>query len=229
MDDVLDAQPEAEEQAPVATATIAPPPSAADAIRNSPEYKELLKQNRALAREAGSAKAAEQRARAEAEAARQAAEAQQQSALEQEISAVLGDEGVAAWSRIAELSETDQVAAARAFKELMQSARAQSAVTAAVEGTTETDEPTPAGGTVAQTTPTPPLAGRSVDAGTPLQPTMPPETDRLIAEAEARYASVVERNQDFTKRGRLTMRDRAEGAISYLAAAYLKASKERSG
>jgi hypothetical protein len=193
---------------------------------DSPEYKELLKQNRKLARDAGSAKAAEQAARAEAARIRQAAEAGQQAALEAQLSEVLGDEGVAEWNAIAELAGEDQVEAAKRFKSLMAKAAAQSPAPAAAA------EPsgTPAGTEgVVDDHPTPASPPRSVDGSAPLSTQPGAEMSQLIGGLEERWAEGVKKNQDPVTRNRMTIRDRGDALISYLAAAYLKAGARGKG
>src|SRR4051812_43309710 len=67
------------------------------AVRNSPEYQALMRQNRTLARQNGTLTRANNAARTEAETARLAAEAQQQAVLDAEITAALGPDGVTFW------------------------------------------------------------------------------------------------------------------------------------
>jgi hypothetical protein len=193
-----------------------------DAVRNSPEYKELARQNRALARQAGTASAAEQRARSEAERVRAAAEAESEAALALELQTSLGEDGVAAFNEIAELSATDPRAAARKMAALIAEARAQNpAAGAATSG-----QPAPAPEGNVPPAPTP----RGMDAGAPLVPPATTDPDLATADAlEARYAAVVARNTNPATRNRVTMKERAEGLISYLGASVLRAGAKPKG
>jgi hypothetical protein len=195
----------------------------ADAVRNSPEYQELARQNRALARQLGTANRSVADARAEAERARQAAEAERATALESEVRSVLGDDGVAAWSEIAELSATDQVAAAKRFAELMRSAQSRQA-----EVSVEAQEAQ----TTAQEAPrvTTQQPSRSVDASVPLsQGTAQPDDAELIESMDRTFAETAARVQDPTTRNRTTERIRSGAIMSYLAARYLQAGARPKG
>ncbi len=217
------------EQAPVggapAPSPVVDPSMPADVIRNSPEYLTLQSQNRALARERGSHQAEVARLRAELEAQRQAAEASRAAAELAQVSSILGDDGVAAWSEIAALSQTDQVAAARRFAELMRAAAgAQSA------GTAPAPPPgaPPASGGAPVTTPqggqTPPPPMPSVEASAPLgQAGTLDDYESIAADLEGRYNERVKEMQDPLTRNRVGMKGIADGLISYLGAAYLKA------
>lgn len=200
-----------------------------EAIRSSPEFQALERENRKLARQKGDADKAAAEARANAETARQAAEAERQRMLEQTLTDVLGEDGVAAWTEVAELSQTDQVAAARRFAELMAAGRAQSAPAGgapAGDGDADSDsegDNVPAPGQPAAPA-TPPPPSRGLGGGAPLGAAATAEDiDALVTELSDRYQGVVDRNQDPLTRNRVTMRDRAAGMISYLGAAYLKA------
>lgn len=208
-----------QEGTPAAAAATAPSP-AAQSVMDSPEYKELLKQNRKLARDAGTAKAAEQSARAEAARIRQAAEAEQQAALEAQLSEVLGEEGVTEWNAIAELAGEDQVEAAKRFKSLMAKAAAQSPAPAAV-APTAAPASEPEG--VVNDHPTPAAPPRSVDGSAPLSTQPGSEMTQLIGSLEERWSEGVKKNQDPVTRNRMTIRERGDALIGYLAAAYLKA------
>lgn len=191
----------------------APVPAAAQSILDSPEYKELAKQNRKLAREAGQAKASELEARAAAEAARLAAEATQQAAVEQQIADILGEEGVTEWNAIAELSSTDQVEAARRLAALMQRSQAQSPAPSAPAAAPAGSPPE--GGTPVSGTP-------RVDADQPLTTQPGSEMTQLIDGLQKEYDDVVTRNQNPATRGRVTMKDRAAALIRYVGADYLR-------
>lgn len=205
---------------PIADTTLAP-----DAIRNSPEYQAIAEQNRILARQAGDAKAQAAKVREEAERQRQAAEAQRAAAMETQLKEVLGPDGVAAWAEIAELSRTDQVAAAKRFRDLMQGAQSAAPAPAAQASAPATTEETVSQTTQAATPP-PPTSG--LDGGQPLGQSGPSEDlDVEIDRLSTRYNDVVERNQNPATRNRVTMRDRGDAMISFLGAAYLKALRNR--
>lgn len=199
-------------------------------IRNSPEFRALEEQNRLLARQAGSARADLERQRQASEAERQAAEAQRQADQSAAISAMLGPDGVAAWTELAELSQTDQVAAARRFQELVNRTNSgQTAASGAAPAAT-TEQP-PAGGTEEQvagqasTTPgTPPPPPTGVSGAAPLSPaTSEVDVDALVAGLTDTYAKTVERVQNPVTRNRVTMRQRGDAFMAYLGAAYVKA------
>lgn len=193
-----------------------------EAVRNSPEFKALEKQNRQLARQKGTAETAAAAARTEAENVRQAAEAERQAVLSQQLISTLGESGIAAYTEIAELSATDPVAAAQRLKALMESA-AQSAAPKAPEAPTTTSEGTESNVANATSQRTPPPPSHGLDGGTPLsQGSTGEDQATVIAGLEKTYADVVARNQNFSQRNRVTMKDRANGFISYLGAAYLK-------
>lgn len=195
-----------------------------DAVRNSPEYKELARQNRLLARQAGSATREAETARGAAERARAAAEAESQADLERELMESLGEDGVAAYNEIAELSQTDPRAAARRMAALLKS-RGQTpadVIAAATEQPAETEE-----GNLAPAVPQPP---RGVDAGAPLSQGVAVDPNVAIAaDLEKTYSDVVARNQDPRLRTRVTMKDRANGLIAYLGAAYIKSGAKPKG
>lgn len=213
MADDLNEQSDPQEAPQQATAP-APSLPAADAVRNSPEYQELARQNRALARQAGAAQKAAADARAEAERARQAAEAERATALESEVRSVLGDEGVAAWAEIAELSATDQVAAAKRFAELMQSAQSRQP---------EASTPATAAPTTQEAQVTTPQTSRSVDASVPLtQGTTQPNDAQIIEELERNVAETGARVQDPTTRNRVSLVQRSGAIMAHLMAGYMK-------
>lgn len=193
----------------------------AEQVRNSPEYRELQKQNRTLARRAGDSERSAAEARAESERQRQAAEDAQRESQSEAIAALLGDEGVAAWQEIAELSSTDPVAAAKKFAELSQ-ARATPATAPAA--TTQTGDE---GGAEVPTTQsgTPPMPSGSVDAGSPLASIVDPGEDDYIKGLEKTFNDVVEENM--AAPNRMTLKRRAEGMIAYVEASYRKAFRER--
>lgn len=189
-------------------------------VRETPEYKALAKQARQSAREAGESKRREVEARTEAATTRQVAEAQRQAALEAQLDDVLGQDGIAAFQELSDLSETDPVAAARMFAKLMTTA--QSSLAAAAETPTPPVAPE---GTVPAKTP-PPFPSGGVDGNAPLM-TQGEDMEALTTKLDDRYAEVVARNQDPVTRNRVTQRERANGFISYIASAYVKATGNR--
>lgn len=213
VEEAIDAQ-ESQDPAPVDV-----PP---DYIRNSPEYQALLRQNRQLARESGRYKTEAQKARERAESLRLAAEATKQASVEQEIETILGEEGVAFWSEFAELSQSDPREAARRLAAFRQQAAAQSPVEPATTlrpAAAERDEE------VAQMTA--PVSPRAVGDAPLGQRT--DDTTQLITSLEEEYNTVVRRNLDPATRNRVTMKDRANGLIAYLLAAYTKAGAKPKG
>jgi hypothetical protein len=205
-----------------------PPPaailSAPEAVRNSPEFKELVRQNRKLARQAGASDRAATAARADAEKVRQAAEAQQQAALEAEIVGELGEEGVALWEEFSELTATDPAGAARLLASALNKARGQTPdPTQAGAG----GEGAPAaGGIVPAQTPPPP--SRGVDGSVPLGvPSTQQDEAQLIVAMDANVERIANRVQDPLTRNRVTMKERGEGFINFLAARSLEKLAER--
>lgn len=191
-------------------ATIAATP--AD-IRNSPEFQALAAQSRANARKAGTATRNEQRARGEAERLRQAAEAERQAAIDAQIGA-LPESAVAAYQELAELGQSDPVAAAARFSEMLANAQSAPATEAGEAPTTPATEATVPDGA-------PPPMSAGADGNVPLST---PATDGIAdlrADLDRQYAEVVAKNQDPVTRNRTTMRDRARGFIAYLASGYL--------
>lgn len=194
-----------------------------EAIRNSPEFRALASENRKLARQKGDAEKAAAAARTAAEEARQAAEAQQQAALETDIMAALGEDGVAVWGELADLSVSDPRAAARRFAEVMANARVQSPAPA--DPAAGGDDAAAGGEGVPAQTPPPP--SRGVDGGQPIgQAASGQDPQAIIAELEKGFVDVVDRVQDPITRNRVTMRDRAGAMMNFLAASYLKGGAE---
>ncbi|HEY6013486.1 MAG TPA: hypothetical protein VIU37_05755 [Candidatus Limnocylindrales bacterium] len=195
-----------------------------DAVRNSPEYKALQRQLRAEARARGRAEAEAAAVRTQSAEALQAAEAQRQQAIAEQLRDVLGEDGIDAFNEMAELSETDPVAAARKFRELAsqfaQSGGDSAALAAAVAGDSTNGGTPPVTGQ--QQTP-PPVPGQTLSGDAPLgQATTGTDWDAVIADSTDRYAKIVERNQDPVTRARVTDRDRGEGFMAWLSAAYVK-------
>ena len=190
-----------------------------EAIRATPEFRALETQLRASARREGSAKKAAGKARTEAETYRQAAEAQRAAALDAEISS-LPEAAVAAYEELAELGQTDPVAAARRLAELLTSAQSAQAPAAGEAAPTAAPTEVPVSGGNPSV---PPPMSAGADGNVPLNTPPGEDLDTKTARLDDRYAAVVARNQDPVTRNRVTMRERADGLISYLASAYIKA------
>lgn len=187
-------------------------------VRNSPEYKALEKVARQTARDLGRANRQLAETRSAAERERLAAEAERQTALETALEAELGEDGVAAFNTLAELSQSDPVAAARRFKEM--TANAQSAPPS--EPVEETPPTTPEAPVVDQASAVPPPPG-GVDGNAPLQPPLAADELKAITDPlDERWQGVVDRNLTPAVRNRVTQRERAGALIGYLASSYLK-------
>jgi hypothetical protein len=195
-----------EPQAPAAPASVAASP---EAVRNSPEFRALRTKLRNEARERGRI---EQQLASEREA-RAAAEADRMAEQESEIRDVLGDDGVDAWNRISELSVSDPLAAAREMRRFAETL----AQSQPPEAPPPVSAPPQEGGVAVQTrAPLPPARG--VGAGVPLGQSGSDNSWAAIkTDAESRFGELVEKNQNPATRNRMTMRDRAEGVITYLA------------
>ncbi len=225
-DDLEEQTPPGQRQAPPA----APPPPTLtltpDMVRNSPEYRQLMEQNRTLARQKGDAETAAAAARADAEVARQAAEAQQRAALDTQLRETLGEEGIAFWSEFAELSSTDPVAAARRLAEF-RSSGAQSAQ----PGNGGQGQPSPTQGarTVpAQGTGAPPPASSALGADAPLGSIPAADSDeQTIAALDETINRLIERNQSPLTRNRVTDRERNEGIMAIFAKGVVKEMAKR--
>lgn len=199
--------------APAAPAAIAGPADttlAPDLVRNSPEFRALQEQNRILARKAGAADTAIAAARQEAEQIRQAAEAERNAALAQRLQATLGDEGLAFWNQLSELSATDPEAAARALADWRTSGQTAAApatppAAMAPQGGQQRVEPQ-------GTLPT----GLHADA--PLGANGPQESnEQTIAAFDQRIEEITKRNQDPMTRNRVTTKERDEGIMAVFA------------
>jgi hypothetical protein len=196
-----------EPEAPAAPASVAASP---EAVRNSPEFRALRSKLRNEARERGRI---EQQLAAEREA-RAAAEADRMAEQEAEIRDVLGDDGVDAWNRISELSVSDPLAAAREMRRFAETL----AQSQPPEAPPPASAPPPEEGNAAVSTRTPLPPVRGVGAGAPLGQSGSDNSWAAIKnDAEARFGELVEKNQNPATRNRMTMRDRAEGVITYLA------------
>jgi hypothetical protein len=194
-------------------------------VRSSPEYKALQRQLREEARKRGRVEADAVAARSEAESVRQAAEAQRQEALWTQLATELGEDGVAAFNEVAELSETDPVGAARKFRE-MASRFAQSDQAAAALAAAAVNGGAPVPAQQPSSTP-PPVPEQGLSGDAPLnQPTTGTDWDGIAASSSARYAEIVARNQDPITRARVTDRERGEGFMAWLGAAYIKGMKQ---
>lgn len=215
IDDALDA---ASDSTPASTAL-----PAAD-VRNSPEYKALARQNRKLARDLGTATVSASAARTSAEEARLAAEVTQQAALDAQLTAELGEDGIAFWSEFAELSQTNPVAAAKRLTEFR--ASGVPAQSGATDGVPAANDPAAGeGGKVPAQTPPPPARG--VDGGAPLNSAQGDDSAAVIASLTKTFTDTVGRVQDPITRNRVTMKDRAAGFISFLGAAYVQATDNK--
>lgn len=211
---------------PAASAAPASPPVlilTADQARSTPEYRALEQAHRQLGREKATVETSFGEFRTQAENDRQAAEAERRAALERQLRADLGEDGIAVYQEIAELSQSDPVAAASRLAALVRTSKGQTpadaAAAAAAGSTTEGD--TVNANASASAAPPPPSQG--VDGGAPLgQASTGEDTAGLIRDLEKTYAETVTRNQDMRSRNRVTMRDRATAMIAYLAAGYLK-------
>jgi hypothetical protein len=198
-----------------AQATAAP-----ESIRNSPEYQALLRQNRSLARQAGTARKRETSARTEAENLRLAAEAQQQAVLEAQLES-LPEQARSLYEELADIGANDPVAAANRLAEVL--------------ATVQSGEPGAGGGAGGDTTdleatvpqaPTPPMSG-GVDGNVPLSQSATVTDDEVIAGLDKTFSDAVNRNQDPVTRNRVTMKERAAGMIAYLGSAYIQATRDR--
>lgn len=206
---------------PPAPASVAAP---ADAVRNSPEYRQKAAEARANARRAGDLERQLTEARTQAANAQAAAEAQDRERQANEIRSILGDDGVAEWETIAELSATDPVAAARGFRGLMdRMVQNQPAPGTAPAGATTPPAPPAGVDPVAQGTRGFPT-GR-VDASVPMgQPGTDNSWQQIADEAEARFGEAVKRQQgSLQDRSRFTGKDRREAVMDLLVAGYAKA------
>lgn len=212
---------------PAAPAAPAAPPVLTltpDQVRSTPEYRALELRHRQLGREKGEVETSFATFRTEAENTRQAAEAERRTALERQLRDSIGEDGVAAYQEIAELSQSDPMAAAMRVAELMGQSKGQTpTVPAAAAAATTTTEGEQVGSQAnASATPPPPSSG--VDGGAPLgQASTGEDMGQIVRDLEKGFSDVVTRNQDMRSRNRVTMRDRATAMIGYLGAAYLKA------
>lgn len=205
-----------EESAPVAARVVpavAPVDTtlSADLVRNSPEFRALQEQNRILARKAGTADAAIAAARAEAEGIRQAAEAERNAALAQTLRTKLGDDGLAFWNQLSEVSANDPVAAATLLAEWRTGgqtpvAAAQTPAAPVAQGQQQ----------AAPQAPAPMSSGLHADA--PLGSSIPQESDEQTIEAfDKRIHDLTERNYDPLTRNRVTTKERDEGIMAVFA------------
>lgn len=206
--------------APDATESFAPP---AEIVRNSPEYQELQRQNRALAREAGALRAEAERRRQQEESQRAAAEAERAAVIQQEMRSALGDQAPA-FAEYAQLLNTDPVAAARKWNELMSAQSTFSEETASTTAPAYDEEPE----VTEPIRPVAPVAPqRGVSASTPLGQTQQQSRDELAQQLDEAVSKVVEQNQSLTQRARVTEKIRATAMGQFLQSQYLKTMGER--
>lgn len=209
-----------------AGAAVTPPPAldlTPDAVRRSPEYLESQRQLHAARSEAGRNRSLAEQARAEAEQARQAAEAERVNAQHESIRQILGDDGVAEWEAIAELSGSDPVKAAERFRDFG-SRMAQSQQPPAVQTPPVAPQLPPAGGTQVPQFPSSGALGGNAPLG---QATAESGWDPIVERATKDFNDVVERVQNPDTRNRVTQRDRAKGMMGFLEGSYAQAFKER--
>lgn len=185
-----------------------------ETVRNSPEYRELQRQNRELARRRGDAERREAEARAEAERLRTEREAQQDEAVRAEVQRVLGDEGVAAWEQFAELSATDPIAAAREMAKWRQANPASTDGQATTEGAVTQQQ--------RQAPPPPPI--RTLDGGSPLASVADDAEQRRMDQLDKTYEDVVARNR---RREPVRRREREGGIMAFMESSYRKLRRER--
>lgn len=201
---------------------------APEAVRNTPEYQAVLRQNRDLARKLGTEKKRAEEARLAAEQIRLAAEAEREAARAAQVRDVLGDDGLAAYSELADLTATDPLAGAKAFRELldraMQSGAATRQSTATQVQQTATANATSEAHTVPETPAAPPPPSSGIDVSAPLgAATSGEDFDTLVTDLESDVGKVIEQNQNPMARNRVTEAIRREALMKYLGAAYIKA------
>lgn len=196
-----------------------------DAVRQSPEYRAQQAAARTAAREQGRLATENARLREEAETARTAAEAQARESQLAGVRSVLGDEGVALYDEIAELSATDPVGAANKIRELgLKLAQTQQQQPPAGSEPAPGDQP--AGGTTVPPqgqAPFPPPGG--VSASAPVgQPAVDNSWETIGKEAEQRYQDVVATVQGpLSGRNRVTGRMRTAAVMDFLVSSVAKA------
>lgn len=224
-----DLTPPGDEAPAPAAMTVTPPAAPADVsltpdlVRNSPEFRALQEQNRILARKAGSAEAAIAAARAEAEQIRQAAEAERNAALAQQLRSTLGDDGLAFWNQLSELSATDPMAAAKALAEWRQGGQTvpAAAQTPAVPAPQEKQQVTPQA---------PAPLPSTLHADAPLGSPSAQESDEETIQAfDKRIADLHERNYDPMTRNRVTTKERDEGIMAVFAKGVMSQLATRRG
>lgn len=204
----------------------------ADAVRNSPEYQELQRQRREDARERGRIEAEAAQIRADAERQLQAAEAVRQQALAEQLQTVLGEDGMAAFNELAELSSTDPVAAGKRFKELMGGSPAQSDGTIhplpGAEQSQEGEGEQQVSQQQQSASQTPPPPGTGVSGDAPLgQGQIGTDWDEIATGLDGTYAETVKRNQDPVTRARVTDKERGGALMAWLGSAYIRGMKGR--
>lgn len=215
-----------EEAAPIASQGKPPSPAIAsltpDAVRKSPEYQVQKEAARTAARAQGAAEAEANRLRTELETLRAAAEAQARESQLAGVRSVLGDQGEVLYNEIAELSNTDPVAAATKIRELGAMLAQNQPPVVPGSGT----QPPPAGGAHVPQAPFPPSG---VSASAPLgQPTTDNSYDQIATEAEKRYQDVVAIVQGpLSGRNRVTGKMRTGAIMDFLVSSVAKAVSRR--
>lgn len=204
---------------------------APEAVRQSPEYQAALRQNRTLARQLGTARRQAEEARRAAEETRLAAEAEREAALAAQVREVLGDEGIAEYAQLADLSATDPLAGAQAFRELLNRA-AQSGQATQPPPAPQVQQAATANASQEAAVPeneVPPPPETGVDASAPLGSMSSGEDlDALVEDLTGDFTKVAEQNRQPLLRSRLREADRRDALMKYLGASYLKAGAKAS-
>jgi len=204
---------------PAAPAATEPPnvTLSTEVIRSSPEYQELQRQNRALARDKGNLDRQLAESRANAERDRQQAQAQLQEQQAAEIESLLGADGLEEYNRLAELSATDPIAAARMWAESKAKAQVQA-------GTTATEEQQVTQQEQQRQAPPPP---RALDAGSPLATVADDSEERFLGGLDEQVKTVVDRNQRMSNQ--VTDKERQGGMMAYLRGSLIRKNREEAG
>lgn len=197
--------------------------TAAD-VRKTPEYREQRRVAKTARDAAAAAQAEAEEARAEVERLRSEGETAAAQALDSQIRSTLSDDQITAYNELQTLSASDPVAAARRFAELLASGQTppaagdQTGQESTDGGATVTGQQTQLGQGADHLEGAAPLGGASSNAT---------DWDSIATAEEAKYAAIVERNRNGNTRNRVTMKERAEGFMSYIASGYAKAVGKR--